>query len=316
MVHLLTAAVWAEPADQWSGTARYRFEYRVGFTGVDNGKESMLRVWVPYPAETRHQRVLSGSIEFPWPHRLGVDAAGNRVLYMEGKGLPGSDLVMRFLVERDPSKGLPASEAKAGTPLDPKRYLKATRLVPLEGTIGEIAKRESEGVTSDGEKVRAFYDYVVRTMQYDKAGTGWGRGDAIWACDNQRGNCTDFHSLFMGMARSQGIPVRFIIGFPIGADRNAGSIDGYHCWVEYYEGGRGWVPLDASAAKKSGDHDAYFGTIPNDRVEFTVGRDLTLTPPQSGEPLNFLIYPYAEADGQVVPPEQLRTSFRFERHPR
>lgn len=30
------------------------------------------------------------------------------------------------------------------------------------------------------------------------------------------------------------------------------------------------------------------------------GRDLVLNPPQSGEPLNYFMYPYAEADGKPL----------------
>jgi len=51
-------------------------------------------------------------------------------------------------------------------------------------------------------------------MRYDKSGTGWGHGDTLWACDSKRGNCTDFHSVFLSMARSQQIPSRFEIGSP------------------------------------------------------------------------------------------------------
>ena len=32
-------------------------------------------------------------------------------------------------------------------------------------------------------------------------------------------------------------------------------------------------------------------------MEFGTGRDLVLAPPQAGEPLNYFMYPYAEADG-------------------
>ena len=35
---------------------------------------------------------------------------------------------------------------------------------------------------------------------------------------------------------------------------------------------RAILPVDASEAKKKGMADAYFGTIPNDRIEFTAGR--------------------------------------------
>ena len=87
-------------------------------------------------------------------------------------------------------------------------------------------------------------------MKYDKGGTGWGRGDALFACDARRGNCTDFHALVIGMARSVGIPARFAVGLPLPHARGSGEIPGYHCWAELYVRGRGWVPVDASEAVK------------------------------------------------------------------
>src|SRR6266403_2427893 len=66
----------------------------------------------------------------------------------------------------------------------------------------------------------------------------------------------------------------------------------------------------ASEAKKKGMADAYFGTIPNDRIEFTAGRDIVLSPPQRGEPLNYFVYPYAEAEGLPVGPPRAEVRFR------
>ncbi len=308
-----SAAGLAAPTDPWTTTAYYRFAYRVDFSTLRTDDAERLRIWIPYPADSRHQRVHSATVESPWPYTLAVDRAGNRVLYMEGRGAPPGDLSMLFTIERAPSDGIPAAVVRTETPLDPERYRHADRLIPLNGMIGRLAEEQIQGATTDSAKVRAFYDYVVRNMRYDKGGTGWGRGDAIWACDNKRGNCTDFHSLFIAMARSQSIPARFVIGFPIPSDRDAGEIGGYHCWAEYYQAGRGWVPVDASEATKSGKHDAYFGVLPNDRIEFAAGRDLVLEPPQNGPPLNFFIYPYAEIDGKPVPAQGLRALFRFER---
>ena len=42
-----------------------------------------------------------------------------------------------------------------------------------------------------------------------------------------------------------------------------------------------------------------------------MGRDLVLTPRQSGGPLNFLIYPYVEVDGKPLPAEQIRNQFAY-----
>ena len=46
-----------------------------------------------------------------------------------------------------------------------------------------------------------------------------------------------------------------------------------------------------------------FGGLVLERAAVAVsrGRDLTLSPPQKAGPLNYFIYPYAEADGKTVP---------------
>jgi len=87
------------------------------------------------------------------------------------------------------------------------------------------ASREGHsGQDSALDKARAIYDYVFTTMRYDKTGTGWGHGDVLYACDAKKGNCTDFHSLFIAMARSQGIPARFEIGFPLPPDKHSAEL--------------------------------------------------------------------------------------------
>jgi len=265
-------------------------------------------LWVPYPAETRDQKILDAHTDSPWPERLTREEKyGNRMVYAEGKADASiRDLVMRFVIERRPSTGTPTM---ADAYLRPALYQTPNKLIPLSGVIRELAEQEGRGAEGREAKSRAFYDYVYRTMSYDKSGTGWGRGDAVWACENKRGNCTDFHSLFIGMLRSQGIPARFLIGFPV-PDAEAGAIPGYHCWAEFLDEKRGWIPVDASEAKKKEMPDAYFGTIPNDRIEFTAGRDIVLSPPQRGEPLNYFVYPYAEAQGKALEPPHAELRFR------
>lgn len=299
----------ALPPASWSSPARYELEYRINIQSDARGRAS---VWVPYPATNGAQTVLESKVDAPWRWRLKTDKRfGNKILYLEGKAPLKGEIVLKYTVERRPFMGVPPSEAVAGTSLDPGRYMTSDSLVPLEGKIRELAQELEKGRTGAGDKARAFYDYVVRTMTYSKEGTGWGRGDAVWACDSKRGNCTDFHSLFIGMARSAGVPARFVIGFPIPADKMEGAIPGYHCWAEYFDPSRGWRGIDASEAWKKKLPEAYFGTLPNDRIEFTVGRDLTLEPPQKGEPLNYFIYPYAEVDGKSV--KDITSSFTFKR---
>jgi transglutaminase-like putative cysteine protease len=303
----------SDPFDPWTDAARYRFTYRVELGQIAAEPGDRLRLWLPSPADTPDQRVLEHRVASPHAAVEVEDALGNRIVSIawEGAASEGDAVEIVSVVERRPSHGMSASAVVAGSRDDPKRYLAPTKRIPLDGVIEQIAVQEGRGTESDAERIRAYYDYVVKNMRYAKEGTGWGQGDAIWACTEKYGNCTDFHSLFLGLARSQGIPARFSIGFPIPPDQAAGEIPGYHCWAEAWDPARGWVPFDASEAWKAKRFDDYFGTLPSDRIVFTTGRDLVLEPAQGGAPLNYFIYPYAERNG--VPVEGVNGAYRFER---
>lgn len=194
-----------------------------------------------------------------------------------------------------------------------KRWLAPDRLVPLDAKIKAQAQEvvAKAGAKTDLQKARAIYEHVVSTVTYDKTGQGWGRGDIYYACDARRGNCTDFHAIVIGYCRALGIPARFSIGLPLPAERGHGEVKGYHCWAEFFTKQTGWVPVDASEAAKNPDKRNYFfGAHDENRVEFTRGRDLTLVPKQAGLPLNYFVYPYAEADGQ--PLENVARTYTFE----
>lgn len=311
----ILALLVAAPAlafDPWSDEGHYEFVYRVDPTSIEVREGEEVSLWIPLAGETPDQQLLSGELEAPFEVSERTDGLGNRMAHVTwtGPAPEGAEIVATVRVARTPSTGTPKDAVAAGSRDDPARYLGARRRIPLDGLIQQIAVQESKDLASDGEKIRSFYDYVVKNMRYSKEGEGWGRGDAVWACTEKYGNCTDFHSLFLGMARSQGIPARFVIGFPIPPGETASEIGGYHCWAEAWDPARGWVPFDASEAWKAKRFDDYFGTLPSDRIAFTLGRDLVLSPPQQGEPLNFFVYPYAEVQGRPVEKVESRFSFR------
>lgn len=278
-----------------------------------------VRVWIPYPVSDSYQTVEVLEVDAPYPTSIERQPeSGNSMVYMEVAGQPQGELKVEMTVRVARSERLtkipptPAKTGKAAASRPPEiaRWLRPDELVPLSERIRKLAAEVTRGRATELEKARAIYDYVVDTMAYDKSGTGWGRGDIYWACDAKRGNCTDFHALFIGLARASGIPAKFAIGFPIPADRGAGAIGGYHCWSEFYLDGTGWVPVDASEARKHPEKRAYFfGAHDENRVQFSIGRDLELAPRQQGKPLNFFIYPYVEVDGQ--PYAGVRQTFAY-----
>lgn len=198
---------------------------------------------------------------------------------------------------------------------DLKPFLGANRLVPVEADVLEPILKEvraSAKSRQQADLARAIYDWVVDNIEYKKVGQGWGNGDTHWACSERYGNCTDFHSLFISLARSLGIPARFEIGFPVGDSDKQISVKGYHCWLQFYLPSQGWVPVDASEAKKAGGktRDRFFGSQPTDRIHFTTGRDLRLGPKHRAAALNYFVYPHAEQAGAVLT-EGVRTQFAY-----
>jgi len=268
----------------------------------------VLDFWMPVPHDDPYQQITNLEVESGHPYRIAADPLGNRILHLRLAHPEAGNLkvTLRFnAIRREHRQDLVHVSAGAveANNSDVERWLKPDRLVPLDNQIRAWA-REVVGAAhakTDLEMARAIYNHVVATVKYDKSGKGWGRGDIYYACENRRGNCTDFHAIFIGYARALGIPARFAIGFPVPADRGSGQIAGYHCWAEFYAKGIGWVPIDASeAAKNPSRREYFFGAHDENRVEFTRGRDLVLKPPQAGEPLNYFVYPYAEADGKPL----------------
>jgi|SRR5271156_5925025 len=307
----------------------FEFSYQVHFPAAP-GVQGAAELWIPAPVlhDGQQEVIANGSgildsrvlVTSAVEHDTGVDPEyHNRffVFHPTAQQLAaGFDVTVQFTVTRKEYVVLHdgvlvrASAGRAAEPAELKRYSQPDKLVPIDGVIAQLAKEQTAGATTPLEKARRIYNYVVSTMHYDKSGEGWGRGDAIWACDSKRGNCTDFHSLFIGMMRASGIPARFEIGFPVPEDKSEGAISGYHCWAEFYIDGIGWIPVDASEASKNpAKKEYFFGALDADRVLFTYGRDLRLSAEQHGPPLNYFIYPYAEIAGQPV--KDLQSHFYF-----
>ena len=70
-------------------------------------------------------------------------------------------------------------------------------------------------------------------------------------------------------------------------------------------------PLRPPADPGTQSPDGYVGRLPPNRVTFSIGRDLTLEPKQAGGPVNFLVYPYVEADGKPHPADKVKGTFAF-----
>jgi len=256
-----------------------------------------VQMWLPYPGNDDYQDVRLVSIKSPVPTKLYQEYTyRNSMLFLS---TPAADIdtlrvEMTFRVtrrEHAESDFVELEDPDGWIESSASRWLRPDRLVPLDDSMREQAELVTEGKTTVVEKAKAIFDYTIDNVESAES-------------------CTDFHAVFIGFARAAGIPAKFQIGFPIPTAGNGGEIAGYHCWGEFYVPGFGWVPVDTSEARMNPDkRDYFFGAHDAHRIQFTVGRDITLNPKQSVQPLNYFIYPYAEIDGK--PARDVRRQFFY-----
>jgi len=297
---------------------KFRFTYSFTVKNIPSGAK-LVRVWVPVAHTDGHQTVRLMDVKSPVQTKISEEAQdGNRILYAEihSPVQPTAEFTLQYEVtRREYARGdlaqLERKDTKPGVvPASMQRYTSPDKLIPTDGKIKALAMEVTGAKPGTVAKAKAAYDYFFSTMRYDKTGTGWGRGDAVWACESKRGNCTDFHSPFIALMRADDIPARFDIGFPLPENTEQGDIAGYHCWAEFFARNIGWVPVDISEAWNAKEKAAYFfGSVDANRVQFSSGRDITLSPPQEGPPLNYFVYPYVEIDGKSH--EEVSRHFSF-----
>ncbi len=302
---------WSAGGAERPAFKTYEFTYRVNVQHIPKAAKR-LELWIPAPQDDDRQSVSQMKVLSPYQYKQITDPLyGNRAYYLDvTPSLPDSlPVSLTFRVRRNESGPLRATLAE--TDALRKRYLQPDSLVPIDGAIAREADTVAGHLQGNRTRARALYDHVVATMKYDKSATGWGRGDAIFACNERRGNCTDIHSLLIGMARSLGIPSRFTMGFPVPDTLKTGGINGYHCWVDLYLDGEGWIPVDASEAIKHPEKaDYFFGALGPDRVAFTTGRDIRLNGDADSTTVNYFISPFVLVDGQPYKDVVLKCEFR------
>ena len=246
---ILLAALIAPPdpgasRDAADKSRSFTLTYRATVRDIPAGARS-LDVWLPVPQTDRNQTIHQLTIDAPGPMTIGREGRfGNHCLHIRvdaPRGPVSISWTARATRRENGGTREPLGDEDRALDLEPEP------LVPLSGPVRELADQATAGRATDAAKARAIYDKVTAMMRYDKTGTGWGRGDALFACDARRGNCTDFHALVIGMARSAGIPARFAIGVSLpGArrrarSRSAATIAGPSCMSTAGAGSR-WTP--------------------------------------------------------------------------
>lgn len=276
-----------------------------------------VRLWIPYAESNDYQEISNVKIEVSdesVEYQVTEDELGNKMIYVEWPAdQKDRKLTYSFDVTR---KRVDKPEFKEEEAIDKDefaQYLTGSKLVPIGDEMKELSDEISQEDATVEDKVRAIYKWIFDNMVRNDDVVGCGTGDALDSIASLDGKCTDIHSVFIGLARAQGIPSREVFGVRM-KDEDGDVTGSQHCWAEYYQPGTGWVAidvadvlkmvlnkeLDKSSPEAKTYYDYYYGNLDPMRVAFSTGRDLTLNPEQEAGPVNQFGYPYAEVDGQAL----------------
>ena len=319
----LAAAATIAPGDKWRV---FEVTTKVGILKP----AGVTRVWLPLPlsVDTDYQKNLgstwtveNGSAMLAEDGKYGAD-----ILVFESSEttkIPVVRLTSRFAT-RDravdlgkPGKGGKAERAELDLALAPTDH------IPTDGIVRDTARsivKDAGG--GDIEKARAIYEWIVVNTYRDPKTRGCGVGDIkqMLESKNLGGKCADLNALFVGLARSIGIPARDLYGV-----RVAKSNYGYrslgvgtdiitraqHCRAEFYAASHGWVPVDPADVRKvileekpdaqlpiddpkvQAARARLFGSWEMNWLAFNRAQDIALPKSAYGK-IGFLMYPQAE----------------------
>lgn len=235
---------------------------------------------------------------------------------------PVIEVVSRFAT-RDRAVDL-AQPGKVA-PLEPSArmlYTRATEMLPTDGIVRKTALEIVKGAKTDLDKARALYEWVVDNTQRNPKTRGCGLGDirGMLETGNLSGKCADLNALYVGLARSVGLPARDVYGVRVADSKfgykslgKSGDITkAQHCRAEVWLAGFGWVPVDPADVRKVvleerpgltladdvvvAARRTLFGAWEMNWLGYNVAHDLKL-PGANGPKIPFFMYPQGENAG-------------------
>jgi len=287
---------------------RRRFQVRLNFEVAPSVEDTgVVAVWVPYPSDDAEQKISNIRWDSKTAFRLtpADPEYGNRFLYARFDAAKGLKLDLSWEVRRR------AANYEAGRDVLADEDLEFF----LRGTDGEslAALRSVIRSTSrtDMDLVRAAYDAVLARLSYDPDSGHHGDTDAILA--DGVGNSFDYTDVYAALTRQLKLPTKVKVGYvlPQATSSTWRRLEAVRAWVEVYTDSFGWVPVDPASGDARPERRRFFvGHLDPDRVVFSTGTRVMLSPAQAGPPLEHFALPYVEAEGRALSPTKLSLEFR------
>jgi transglutaminase-like putative cysteine protease len=256
---------------------------------------------------------------------------GAEMLYAEwpeSEKQPVVEVTSRFATRDravDPSKANPNGPKLSASEV--KFFTAPTDLIPTDGIVRETARDITKSAKTDVDKARAIYEWVVENTFRDPKvrGCGWGDIKSMLETRNFGGKCGDLNAMFVGLARSVGVPARDIYGVRVAPSEfgyrslglgSANASRGQHCRAEFFAQGIGWVPVDPADVRKvvleeppgnlavndpkvQAMRKKLFGAWEMNWLAYNSAHDLKLVN-STGPKIPYLMYPNGETGGKTL----------------
>jgi transglutaminase-like putative cysteine protease len=301
--------LWAKT---WSGTISMAFDLSA------HGYDKKTQLWIPYPTTNKNQKITNIRMNGNYlSSGVYTDATFQTPMLYAcwDSGIKSRKLTFSFDVTRQEviRRDFPEKET-VWDPDDYALYLSATRLGPVDGEVKKLAEKITAGQTTVLGKAKAIYDWTCENAYRNPETRGCGIGDVYALLKEPGGKCADISSIYVALSRAAGVPAREVFGIRQGKKAVEDISTWQHCWAEFYLPGYGWVPVDPADVRKmmlkqkltlsdakTAEYRKYFwGGIDPYRIKLGEGRDLILNPAQSGHPVNYLMYPYAQVGKKTL----------------
>lgn len=129
-------------------------------------------------------------------------------------------------------------------PDDVRDYLRYDNIIDYSSQIKSKADEVVSGVSDYLTAVLRLSEFVNQYLNYsfyEPYIKGTLSSSQVFSL--RKGVCDEYSVLFISLARSVGIPCRYVTGYSYG---NVLGLDSFgpHAWVEVYVPGHGWLPVD------------------------------------------------------------------------
>jgi len=215
---------------------RHRTHYRYS-RGFNHAVQSLrLR-----PPSGKSQRVIDWTIDIEGMDRAVhyVDAFGNSVDLVTPPGTSDHlDVLAHGVIETNDTAGVVGFTQEA---VPPGVFLRPTVMTSTSPGIEALAR--SSARADRLQTLHALLGAINAAVAYDTSATH-SLTTGIDAFTAKRGVCQDHAHIFIGAARTLGIPARYVTGYLLVEDEL--SSVAHHAWAEAFVDDLGWIGFDAA----------------------------------------------------------------------